>query len=143
MVDDVAKRTFDVLPMLKRRLLRMDAVQAEHSVPMSQVQVLTMLGETGMMTVSEISSRLGIAKPNITPLVDKLIADGYVERKRDEIDRRVVKVLLLPAGAEKLESIRETIGRHAMRWVSVVPDKDFYDLQYALETIVRVLNAVD
>ena len=60
MVEQVAKTTFDVLPMLRKRLLRMDVVQAEHNVPMSHVQVLTMLGENGVMTVSEISQRLGI-----------------------------------------------------------------------------------
>ena len=124
MVEQVAKTTFDVLPMLRKRLLRMDVVQAEHNVPMSHVQVLTMLGENGVMTVSEISQRLGIAKPNITPLVDRLIADGYVERRRDETDRRVVKVVLLPEGEEQLASIQETIVRHAMRWVGTIPDKE-------------------
>ena len=37
MVEQVAKTTFDVLPMLRKRLLRMDVVQAEHNVPMSHV----------------------------------------------------------------------------------------------------------
>ncbi len=143
MVEQVAKTTFDVLPMLRKRLLRMDVVQAEHNVPMSHVQVLTMLGENGVMTVSEISQRLGIAKPNITPLVDRLIADGYVERRRDETDRRVVKVVLLPEGEEQLASIQETIVRHAMRWVGTIPDKDFYELERSLNSIVRILEQVE
>lgn len=143
MVEQVAKTTFDVLPMLKKRLLRMDVVQAEHSIPMSHVQVLTMLGESGIMTVSEISQRLGIAKPNITPLVDRLISDGYVERRRDEIDRRVVKIVLLAAGEEKLAAIQETIVRHAMRWVGTIPDKEFYELEKSLNSIVRILGQVD
>ena len=143
MVEQVAKTTFDVLPMLRKRLLRMDVVQAEHNVPMSHVQVLTMLGENGVMTVSEIIQRLGIAKPNITPLVDRLIADGYVERRRDETDRRVVKVVLLPEGEEQLASIQETIVRHAMRWVGTIPDKDFYELERSLNSIVRILEQVE
>ncbi len=143
MVEQVAKTTFDVLPMLRKRLLRMDVVQAEHNVPMSHVQVLTMLGENGVMTVSEISQRLGIAKPNITPLVDRLIADGYVERRRDETDRRVVKMVLLPEGEEQLASIQETIVRHAMRWVGTIPDKDFYELERSLNSIVRILEQVE
>lgn len=143
MVEAVAKTTFDVLPMLKKRLLRMDVVQAEHNVPMSHVQVLTMLGENGVMTVSEISQRLGIAKPNITPLVDRLIADNYVERVRDDTDRRVVKIVLLPKGEEKLAAIRETIVRQAMRWIGTIPDKDFYELERSLTAIVRILGQVE
>ncbi len=143
MVEQVAKTTFDVLPMLKKRLLRMDVVQAEHNVPMSHVQVLTMLGETGVMTVSEISQRLGISKPNITPLIDRLISEGYVERRRDESDRRVVKVVLLPEGEERFSAIRETIVRQAMRWVATIPDKDFYELERSLNSIVRILSQVE
>ena len=90
-VETVANTTFEVLPLLRKKLLRMDVVQAEHNMPMSQVQMLAMLGENGALSVSEISKRLGIAKPNITPLIDRLIDEGFVERRRDENDRRVAR----------------------------------------------------
>ncbi len=143
MVASVAKTTFDVLPLLRRRLLRMDMVQSEHNVPMSHIQVLAMLGEAGMMTVSEISQRLGIAKPNITPLVDRLIAEGFVERRRDQSDRRVVWIVLLPGGEQQLRSIQSTIVDHTMQWVGTIPDKDFYELERSLQSIVRILNQVE
>ncbi|MGN1250428.1 MAG: MarR family winged helix-turn-helix transcriptional regulator, partial [Candidatus Spyradocola sp.] len=91
--------------------------------------------------VSEISKRLGIAKPNITPLIDRLIAEGYVERRRDSGDRRVVNVVLLPAGEEKLAGIRETIVRQVMRWTGNIPEKDFFELEHALQVISSVLNS--
>jgi len=139
-VESVATTTFEVLPLMRKKLLRMDVVQAEHNMPMSHVQVLTMLGDLGAMSVSEISKRLGIAKPNITPLIDRLIADGYVERRRDTRDRRVVNVVLLPAGEEKLALIRETIVRQVMRWTSSIPEKDFFELERALKVISEVLG---
>ena len=45
MVESVATTTFEVLPLMRKKLLRMDVVQAEHNMPMSHVQVLTMLGQ--------------------------------------------------------------------------------------------------
>ena len=72
MIDSVAQNMFHVLPLIKKRLLHMDLVQKEHGTPLSHVQVLAMLQDVGTMSVSEISRRLGIAKPNITPLVDRL-----------------------------------------------------------------------
>ena len=129
------------LPLLRKKLLRMDVVQAEHNMPMSQVQMLAMLGENGALSVSEISKRLGIAKPNITPLIDRLIDEGFVERRRDENDRRVVNVVLLPAGEEKLTSIRETIVRQVMRWTGTIPEKEFFELEHALQTISTVLES--
>ena len=66
MIDAVAQNMFHVMPLIKKRLLHMDMVQKEHGTPLSHVQVLAMLQDAGTMSVSEISRRLGIAKPNIT-----------------------------------------------------------------------------
>lgn len=142
-IEAVATTTFEILPLLRKKLLRMDVVQAEHDMPMSHVQVLAMLGSTGALSVSEISRKLGIAKPNITPLIDKLIECGYVERRRDVDDRRVVNVVLLPAGQEKLSDIRETIVRQVMRWMGTIPEKDFFELEKALQTVSQILSAVE
>lgn len=111
MIDSVAQNMFHALPLIKKRLLHMDMIQREHGTPLSHVQVLAMLQDAGTMSVSEISRRLGIAKPNITPLVDRLYEAGYVDRQHDENDRRVVNIVLLPAGSQKLTAIRATISR--------------------------------
>ena len=92
LIDSVAQNLFLALPIFRKRLLHMDVIQREFNVPLSHVQVMAMLNDNGSMNVSEISRRLGIAKPNITPLIDRLIEDRYVERKRDENDRRMVNV---------------------------------------------------
>ena len=92
MIDKLAQNMFHALPLLKKRLLHMDLVQSEHGIPLSHVQVLAMLQDAGTMSVSEISRRLGIAKPNITPLVDRLLESGLVDRQRDQHDRRVVNI---------------------------------------------------
>ena len=141
MIDSVAQNMFYALPLIKKRLLHMDMVQKEHGTPLSHVQVLAMLQDVGTMSVSEISRRLGIAKPNITPLVDRLFEAGYVDRQHDENDRRVVNVVLLPAGEEKLTSIRETIVRQVMRWTGTIPEKEFFELEHALQTISTVLES--
>ena len=65
MIDSVAQNMFHALPLIKKRLLHMDMIQREHGTPLSHVQVLAMLQDAGTMSVSEISRRLGIAKPNI------------------------------------------------------------------------------
>ncbi|GHU70816.1 MarR family transcriptional regulator [Clostridia bacterium] len=141
LVDRIARNIFRALPLLRKRLLHMDTIQAEHGIPLSHVQVLSMLSETGSMSVSEISRRLGIAKPNITPLVDRLIEVGLVDRQRDTVDRRVVNVVIMPEGEEKLKAIHNTIVEQVHEWSENVSEQDFQDLSDALTTITRVLNA--
>lgn len=69
----IAENIFYALPLLKKRMMCLESVQADRGIPISHVQVLAMLEEVGSMTVSEISRKFGMAKPNITPLVDRLI----------------------------------------------------------------------
>lgn len=142
MIDSVAQNMFHVLPLIKKRLLHMDLVQKEHGTPLSHVQVLAMLQDAGTMSVSEISRRLGIAKPNITPLVDRLYEAGYVDRQHDENDRRVVNIVLLPAGEEKLAAIRATIVRQIQNQSENLTLSEFRELNDSLASVVRILSSL-
>ena len=142
MIDNVAQNMFHILPLIKKRLLHMDLVQREHGTPLSHVQVLAMLNDVGTMSVSEISRRLGIAKPNITPLVDRLFECGYVDRQHDENDRRVVNIVLLEAGKEKLDAIRATISHQIQRQVDGLSVSEFRELNESLSSIVRILTSL-
>ena len=142
MIDSVAQNMLHVLPLIKKRLLHMDLVQREHGTPLSHVQVLAMLQDAGTMSVSEISRRLGIAKPNITPLVDRLFECGYVDRQHDENDRRVVNIVLLPAGEEKLAAIRATIARQIQGQAEDLSVSEFRELNDSLASLVRILSSL-
>ena len=142
MIDSVAQNMFHVMPLIKKRLLHMDLVQKEHGTPLSHVQVLAMLQDVGTMSVSEISRRLGIAKPNITPLVDRLFEAGYVDRPPADHDRRVVNIVLLPAGEEKLSAIRATISRQIQAQSESLTLSEFRELHDALASVVRILSSL-
>ncbi len=142
MIDNVAQNMFSALPLIKKRLLHMDLVQREHGTPLSHVQVLAMLHDVGTMSVSEISRRLGIAKPNITPLVDRLFEAGYVDRQHDENDRRVVNIVLLEAGEQKLAAIRATISRQIQVQAEGLTVSEFRELNDALSSVVKVLSSL-
>ena len=142
MIDSVAQNMLHGLPLIKKRLLHMDLVQKEHGTPLSHVQVLAMLQDAGTMSVSEISRRLGIAKPNITPLVDRLFESGYVDRQHDENDRRVVNIVLLPAGEEKLAAIRATIARQIQVQSEDLSVTEFRELNDSLASLVRILSSL-
>ena len=142
LVDGISKDLFCVTPLLRKKLLHMDVIQNECGIPLSHVQVLSMLDESGSMSVSEISQRLGIAKPNITPLVDRLYEAGYVDRQHDENDRRVVNIVLLPAGAEKLAAIRATIARQIQVQAEDLSVSEFRELSDSLSSVVRILSSL-
>lgn len=141
-IESISQNIFTVMPLLRKRMLHMDVIHGDHGIPLSHIQVLSMLDETGSMSVSEISTRLGIAKPNITPLVDRLIEDKLVDRIRDTQDRRVVNVVILDAGREKLVSIRESIGVQVQEWSQSLSAADMRELSDSLQSLARILGEI-
>ena len=141
LIDSVAQNLFMALPIFRKRLLHMDVIQREFNVPLSHVQVLAMLNDNGSMNVSEISRRLGIAKPNITPLIDRLIADQFVERSRDDADRRMVNVHICPAGVARLQEIRVKMRELVGEWATSLSITDLRNLNQSLTTITQVLGS--
>lgn len=141
LVDAVSQNLFNALPIFRKRLLHMDVIQREFCIPLSHVQVLSLLNDRGSMTVSEISRQLGIAKPNVTPLVDRLIENGYASRSRDSEDRRLVNIVICPDGREKLEQIRTKMAQLVGSWADQLTGGQLRQLNDSLATITRILGA--
>ena len=139
-VESIAQGIFQVQPLLKKRLVKLSAIQSEQGIPLSHVQVLAMLEEVGSMSVSEISKRFGIAKPNITPLVDRLVNAGLVDRVRSETDRRVVNIVILEEGRERLRQIQNALNAHVAGWQNSLTAEEFTRLESALSDILAILS---
>ena len=131
---------FQAWPLMRRKLLPSSAQQAEFGMPLSHVQVLVMLDHRGSLSISEISNSFGIAKPNITPLVDRLIEEGLVMRERNSTDRRVVNVVICEKGRERLAAIYRQLCDHLFDWTCSLSGEDLARFNDALETIVRLLS---
>ena len=131
---------FQAWPLMRRRLLPSSAQQAEFGMPLSHVQVLVMLDHRGSLSITEISNSFGIAKPNITPLVDHLIEDGLVLRERNSADRRVVNVVICEKGRERLADIYRRLCDNLFDWTCTLSREDLASFNDALETIVRLLS---
>ena len=140
-VDRITENLFAALPIFRKRLLHIDVIQREYNIPLSHVQVLALLQDHGSLTVSEISRRLGIAKPNITPLVDRLIETGMVERRRNETDHRRVNITIRPLGAEKLAQIRAKMLELVGDWARRLSAADLTTLNESLANVTRILGA--
>lgn len=137
LVNSISKNLYDALPLLPKRLVRVDAVTREFGMPFSNIQIMCMLSDREM-TIGEISTSLGIAKPNITPLLDSLNERGLLERCRNEKDRRIVNVRLLPEGREMVEKLRASIEQQVLDWPSDFGTGDMKRLNNALAYLIEV-----
>ena len=65
-----------------------------------------------------------------------------MDRTHDEHDRRVVNIVLLPAGEEKLSAIRATISRQIQAQSESLTLSEFRELHDALASVVRILSSL-
>lgn len=76
-------------------------------------------GEGKAMQVYQIAERMVTPRTDVTRLVDRLAADGYVERVRCEMDRRVVWVTLSSKGKVILRKLEKPVNElHEKQFVS-------------------------
>lgn len=139
LVESIAGNLYNALPLLPKRLVRVDALTKEFGMPFSHIQIMCMLSDKEM-TIGEISTSLGIAKPNITPLLDALYERGLLERCRSEKDRRIVNVRLRPEGVELTERIKVSISAQMAEWPGDFSLSDIKRLNNALAYLIEVGN---
>ena len=81
---------------------RVEAALEKAGLSTPKFSVLHALVETGEpLTLSELATRLSCVRSNMTQLVDRLEADGLVERVDDPTDRRVVKAAITEGGRSR------------------------------------------
>lgn len=141
LVEAITGNLFEALPLLPKRLVRVDLITKKFDMPFSHVQILCMLSG-GSMTIGEISRSLGIAKPNITPLLDSLNERGLLERIRSDRDRRIVNVELLPDGVKMAQQIRESIAEQVVEWPENIGSGDAKRLNNALACLITLSKAL-
>lgn len=136
LVESITGNLFEALPLLPKRLVRVDEITRKFQMPFSHVQILCMLSGGGM-TIGEISRSLGIAKPNITPLLDNLAERGLLERVRSTKDRRIVNVVLLPEGMQTAKEIKAAIAEQVVEWPECIDANGAKKLNNALACLIN------
>jgi DNA-binding MarR family transcriptional regulator len=100
-------RTADVLRhAIERPLLVFGLSEEQYNV----LRILRGAGENGLPTL-EISSRMLSRSPNITRLIDRLIAKKLVRRSPSKEDRRVVIVSVTSQGLELLAHLDGVVDK--------------------------------
>ena len=112
-------------------------LQAEHGISLVWYDALVHLEEApdgcGM---TELANRILASKSGLTRVIDRMEAAGLVRRERPPEDRRVVKVLITPAGLEALKAARAVHRRGIQEHFVAHLD------QADLDAITRALSGV-
>ena len=102
----------------------------------AQYNVLRILRNAGTagLACSDVSERLVRHDPDVTRLLDRLEARGFVQRSRDAEDRRVVTARITTKGRAVLDKLGESIAALHARQFEHLSRDEFRTLVSLLET---------
>ena len=83
----------------------------------------------------ELAQHMGIEPPTLVRQLDKLAEDGLVERRPDPDDRRVVRVVVTPAGLERLQELHAVVHELDAELRGILTKRDVEVLSRALPRI--------
>jgi len=105
-----------------------------------QYITIVALWEEDDQTVGNLGQKLFLESNTLTPLLKKLEAMGYVERRRDPADERLVRIRLTANGRE----LRERQSETGLGGATGLDDKAFAELQASVVALRNnLLRAVE
>lgn len=86
--------------------------------------ILRLLADRDGLKSSEVAARGWSTPATVTSVVDTLARDGYVERRRQDGDRRVVRLYMTEAGRRKCDEALMTVAPRLSAFLDFVDPAD-------------------
>lgn len=115
-VGDMVKKLVRVFQLFERDQIKMFGVTT------SQCYCLLELLKTEKLTMYELSQKMNLNTSTVTRVIDNLVRDGFIERDRDEKDRRVVVIQLTGKGRDTAVRLNESINRYYKKIIENIPE---------------------
>jgi DNA-binding MarR family transcriptional regulator len=129
------------LPLHASRFIRLLRRYTKGDVTPSMGAVLSAVAD-GSRRITELAELEGLAQPSITLIVAKLEERGWVKRRQDAGDRRIVQVTITAAGRAALESRREAVRTLLAARLKTMSDQQIAALAAASEALVALNDAL-
>lgn len=129
----------DVLDLYGRvsKVVR-DATDAElrhHGLRLGQDHLLAQLWHDDGRTPGEVAAAMGVTTPAVTKGATVLEGSGLLERRRDPIDQRLVRLWLTPAGRSLQRPVEQARAKVERTLLAGLGDQEVVAFREALEHI--------
>lgn len=94
------------------------------SLSLVHLHVLMILDADGPLPMRGLAESLDVSQASATGIVDRMEQRGLVERQRDPDDRRVIRVVLNPAGRQLIEGMAAERRGHLARILDELTDDE-------------------
>jgi len=141
-MDDMLDNLLIYFPIFYQRLTTSKEINQKQKL-LAYYQILGTLKHKGKLPISVLGEWLYISRPNMTFHVDKLVADGMVERYPDPHDRRVTKIGLTKIGETFIDDARSLVEENMKNNLVLLSKKELEELYESVETVKKILLKIN
>lgn len=139
-IDLITENLISIHPLLYKSISK--PLRTKTSITPGGMFVMGSLKRHGTLSMSDIGKCLSMPKPHITVIVDKLIDEGYVERRSDPKDRRIVNISLTTKGMTDFEEIKQAVSENLKIKLSTLSDEEQDILAVASQQVKEILISI-
>jgi DNA-binding MarR family transcriptional regulator len=111
------------------------------AIPATQMMVMHQIARDEGITVSEIARRLGLAKSHVSKTVDELATAGYLEKRPDPHDGRILRLYRTAIAAQRFGLLQAQIRERISAVVDLLPPAKAQGLIEGLQLLSEALEA--
>ncbi len=142
-LNEIAESSLLLFPLLKRLFNENPGDPVLAPLRNHTYNILRTVEREGPLPMSAIAKRLLIAKQNMTTLIDKLMEEGFVERKNDANDRRIINIIITKKGTGFLKESMLGLNRIVRENLSRLSDEDIESLHEVFRAIKNILTRLN
>lgn len=102
----------------------------------TEVLLLYILEKRGQQRSSQLASQLSVTTGGLTGITDKLVEGGYIDRTRDDNDRRVVYLMITAKGSDELVKLYKHRKAFVKNLFNGIPKEEIAQFQQTAEKIL-------
>jgi DNA-binding MarR family transcriptional regulator len=115
-------------------------ILSDFNITVPQFTALQILINEGELTIGELSQKMALACSTITDLIDRMEKSELVVRKKDDRDKRVVRIEVLPNGYDILEKVLKKRIEFLSEKLSSFNDDEKSSLHQGLKTLYEAMR---
>ena len=107
-LSEFADRVNEIMPVISREFYKQGPSGSyKMKITLAQLAVLEMLVREGESRMTDLARLINVTTAAMTGIVERLVRDGYVIRKSDDGDRRIIKVSPTAKGNHIVKNVTE------------------------------------
>ncbi|MET3683577.1 DNA-binding MarR family transcriptional regulator [Alkalibacillus flavidus] len=141
--NDLVDQVLTALPYIPKKIFGPHHVLETGDLHPSHFHILHTVEQAESIQMSDIAWSLSINKSNLTPLIQKLLNHGYIQKEKSSLDRRITYVSLTEDGKQFLCEQKQRLEQVVEDRLSTLSQEDQRQLKDAFQSISTILSSLD